>query len=302
MGRRPLFDLMTDPSRYPRAGGGPGAPQPPAPAPGEPVRLAPSAAARPMAASSLEAKPGAPRPAAGPTPGATTAPTPAQRSAQAPAPIAAAPAGESSSNGRPGVTVPLAWVYWIATGAVVLFAVIWWGGFMAGNKDAARRYGRELSPPAGGVDPEPVRPAAPPEPGPEVVPPAPEKQSPAPTTGDLFGSGGWTDADPRQKGMNYLRLATLSKADAVRVVEYLTGKGKQALAVPSRTVERGPDGGKNPGSYFVYLLTPLSRDQYRDGKTAVRIENEIKAIGREWAKQKDRGPTDFASPGWVKFD
>lgn len=204
------------------------------------------------------------------------------------------------------MTVPLSWVYWIVTASVVLFVGIWWGGFLAGNKDAARRYGRELSPPNGTVNP--------PEPAGQLNNPAPPAPQPAPndttpkdppvpaSIGDIFAPGGWTDLDPRQKGMNYLRVATVSKADAIRVVEYLKGKGKASIAVPSRAVERGPDGGKNPGSYFVYLLTPLTRDQYRDGKTAVRIENEVKAIGKEWAKQKDRGPTDFASVGWVKFD
>jgi hypothetical protein len=195
------------------------------------------------------------------------------------------------------------WVYWIATGAVVLFATVWWGGVLAGKKDAERRFGKALL----GENRE-VVPADPgagtPEPAPSPPPPitAPEpKDPPAATSGELYGGMGWTDTDPRQKGMNYLRLATLPKSDAVRVVDYLKGKGKAALAVPSRAVERGPDAGKNPG-YFVYLLTPLTRDQYRDGKTAVRIENEVKAIGKDWQKSKDRGPTDFAQPGWVKFE
>ena len=235
----------------------------------------------------------------GPAPhGGPTTPTPTR-----------APTSESHS-GREGLTLPMPWVYWIATGAVVLFATVWWGGVLAGKKDAERRFGRVLSPPEG-TDAGNTPPATPEgqNPGPET-PPNPSVRAPEPAgggnaaptgSGELYASSGWTDTDPRQKGMNYLQLATLPKSDAVRVVEYLKGKGKAALAVPSRAVERGPDAGKNPG-YFVYLLTPLTRDQYRDGKTAVRIENEIKAIGKDWQKSKDRGPTAFAQPGWVKFD
>lgn len=123
------------------------------------------------------------------------------------------------------------------------------------------------------------------------------------STGDgtIYTAEGWVGADPRQKPMNYLRLATLRRDLAVQTVDYLKSKGKKSFAVPTGTVDRSPEGGKNP-TYFVYLSIPLSRDQYRDSTNRARIENEIKEIGKAWAKAKERGPTDFAQPVWVKYE
>jgi hypothetical protein len=201
------------------------------------------------------------------------------------------------------VNVPWVWVYWGVTGLVLLFVLIWWGGVNAGKQDAERRYGKQLSPPVS----EPVS-ETPAVPAPSDPPPPindarvhPDPEPPAIQTGDIYAAGSWVASDPRIKGMNYLHLAVLPKPDAARAVDYLRSKGRQAVAVPSKVVDRSPDGDKNP-SYFVYLLTPLSKDQYRDAANRSRIETEVKALGKEWAKGKDRGPSDFSQPGWVKYD
>ena len=211
----------------------------------------------------------------------------------------AAPAG--------ALTVPRVWFYWGITGLVLLFVLIWWGGVNAGKQDAERRFAQQLSPqlpetPGGaGSERAPPPEGTPsgqgsPQESPSPAPPAP----PAPS-GNIYHAGAWVGTDPRIQGMNYLHLVVLPRPEAVRAVDYLQSKGRQAVAVPSKVVDRSPDGGKNP-SYFVFLLTPLSKDQYRDASMRQRIENDVKALGKEWAKGKDRGPSDFSQPGWVKYD
>jgi hypothetical protein len=204
------------------------------------------------------------------------------------------------------VRVPRYWLYWGSTILVLLFIGIWWGGALAGKTDAERRYASQLaneesaSPPQSNnatqsdtVRPDQSQVAPVPDPGP--TPP-----KPVPTSGGIYHAGQWVSDDPRIKGMNYLHLATLPKAEAARAVDFLRSRGRQAAAVPSKVVDRSPDGGKNP-SLFVYLLNPLTRDQYRDAPTRTRIENDAKALGKEWAK-KERGKSDFSQPGWVKFE
>jgi hypothetical protein len=185
---------------------------------------------------------------------------------------------------------------------MLLFIGIWWGGALAGKTDAERRYASQLANDEGAPK-APLNSTSQPEstrldetPVPDPVPPP----KPVATPGEIYHAGQWVGEDPRIKGMNYLHLATLPRAEAVRAVDFLKSKGRDALAVPSKVVDRSPDGGKNP-SFFVYLLTPLSRDQYRDAPRRTRIENDAKALGKEWAK-KERGQSDFSQPGWVKFE
>ena len=198
----------------------------------------------------------------------------------------------------------------IVAGLAALLVLAWAAGVKFGNVQSEQSQATKIQSdestllgaglphePNGGMKADPV-----PTPAQDPNLPAPTPPTPSPVpSGPIYGYDGWTSTDPRQKGMNYLRLATLNRDQAVLTVEYIKQKGKRAVGVPSGTVDRSPGGGKNP-TYFVYLLTPLSRDQYRDTALRTRIENEVKDIGKQWAKQKDRGPTDFSQPGWVKYE
>jgi hypothetical protein len=186
----------------------------------------------------------------------------------------------------------------------LLLLATWILGALAGKRDAERRLGESLAAETRRTD-EPTREAdqgpGPSEPVRVQPPPTPTPPAREPQPGDVFAGGAWSATDPRIKGMNYLWVATLRRDDAVKSVEYLRGKGKEALAVPSKAVDRSPEGAKNP-TYFVLLLTPLSREQYRDASLRARIETEVRELGKQWAKGKDRGPTDFGQPVWMKYE
>lgn len=308
---------MTDPSRNPRTGHG--STPTPTPTPIPSPNPAPASQSAPGAGSSAPTATPAPSPYAGSGAGRSAhagSRGPASSTVRAvaavetkPLPRNAAPVvardPEAPLPARPSaaVTVPRVWVYWGITGFVLLFILIWWGGVNAGKQDAERRFAQQIAPQVPGPSGEtPASDDPSPDSG-ETRPPEPDQTLPAPPapTGPIYHAGAWVAADPRIKGMNYLHLVVLPRPDAVRAIDYLRSKGRQAVAVPSKVVDRSPDGGKNP-SYFVYLLTPLSKDQYRDAATRQRVENDVKALGKEWAKSKDRGPSDFSQPGWVKYD
>lgn len=286
--------------------GTPGTPGTPGSAPGTPTTPRPATPVSGTAGSEntvVEPKP-APRSDSVSSPLTPNAHNPQARlsTSAAPSPVSGS-TPESSGTPRSSIAIPVSWIYWGITIAVVALVIVWSGGVLAGKRDAEDKFGKSLT--GGSPSGEPQNQASGPALPPVEPSPAPQPESPTVTptpTGEFYAAGEWTNTDPREKGMNYLRLVTLDQSEAVRAIDYLKSKGRRAIAVPSKTVDRGPDGGKNP-SYFVYLLTPLTRDQYRDTATRTRIENEVKALGKEWAKNsKQPVPSDFAQPGWVKFD
>lgn len=218
-----------------------------------------------------------------------------------PAPVAS-PTPEHAS--RDTIEVPrFAFAVFVACLAALL-VLAWITGYRRGQYASDRTTAEKIERNEGTLLNDPV--ANPPvNPQPDrttqgASPPLPDTNVSA-GDGTIYTAEGWVSTDPRQKPMNYLRLATLRREQAVQTVDYLKSKGKKSFAVPTGTVDRSPEGGKNP-TYFVYLSTPLSRDQYRDSTNRARIENEIKEIGKAWAKAKERGPTDFAQPVWVKYE
>ena len=246
------------------------------------------------ASSEVEAKPATPAAVLGPH--NTQGPTPDLDLSHT------RPTADSSPD---SIVVPRFAFAVIVACLVALLVLAWAAGVRFGRVQSDQNQAAKIEATEGnllGTTPTPT-PNPSPSPAPVHTPSAQDPQTSASPsgTGTIYTYDGWTTADPRQRGMNYLRLATLNREQAVVTVDYVKQKGKRAIAVPSGTVDRSPGGGKNP-TYFVYLLTPLSRDQYRDAPLRNRIENEIKEIGRQWAKLKDRGPTDFSQPGWVKYE
>lgn len=278
-------------------------------------------APHPTTQSQLEAKPTAStppaRPARSPDPQRGQAGQFGQRDEVEARPINAEPDASPDA-----IVVPRFAFAVIVASLAALLVLAWAAGVKFGHVQSEQSQaaklqseeGRLLGNPGPGPGTDGVGGGGTPDATPSKAGDTPQPLSPNPTSspqgsnpgggaaaGSIYTADGWTATDPRQKGMNYLRLATLNRDQALLTVDYLKQKGKRSVAVPSGTVDRSPGGGKNP-TYFVYLLAPLSRDQYRDAALRTRIENEIKDIGKQWAKLKDRGPTDFAQPGWVKYE
>jgi len=100
------------------------------------------------------------------------------------------------------------------------------------------------------------------------------------------------EADPRQPGLNYLVAATLPTGEAKRAAEFLAGKGLAVAMVPVHN---------RPTRREVIVLEGLSREQYRKGSHKLRLEERVRAVGREFDRDY-RGGDDFASCWWKKFN
>jgi hypothetical protein len=130
-----------------------------------------------------------------------------------------------------------------------------------------------------------------------------EPAAPAPAgpeAGRFMLARGWGGADPREQGLNYLALVVLSKEHARDAVDFLAKNGVLAFAIPLDI-----DGGapKNPpqDAYRVYAGPGVTSQQYKANDPAMgRLERRVAELGRVWSREH-RGPSDFRSPGWVKF-
>ncbi|MEM0983087.1 MAG: hypothetical protein AAGI17_03950 [Planctomycetota bacterium] len=122
----------------------------------------------------------------------------------------------------------------------------------------------------------------------------------SPATGRVYASSsGWSDADPRQPGTNYLALATLPRDQAVAAVGYLAAAGVDALAV---RVDSGRAGGDNSARFAVHSLgLAVPSGQFRTmGVARNEHVRRIREIGRLWAAEG--GQSSFDQPFWTRFD
>ncbi|QOJ00024.1 MAG: hypothetical protein HRU70_05785 [Phycisphaeraceae bacterium] len=231
------------------------------------------------------------------------------------------PASPSGAAEPDAYLLPRTWVYiGIAAVSVVLIAT-WILGVRAGRSDAERRLASQLvqdqspgpsdptpiAPPPNRTDPGPVRPNDPKTDNTRPAPPRSTPDAPAPAdptsvgTGRHFVATGWTDADPRQKNLNYLHLPALRRDDALRAVLFLAENRVEAMAVPTETVDRSPSADKNHPLFRVVVLQGITREQYQgDGGVRARLEQTVRAVGQRWRKDH-RGASDFSSMTWVKF-
>jgi hypothetical protein len=120
----------------------------------------------------------------------------------------------------------------------------------------------------------------------------------------LMTAQGYTEADPRVSGNNYLQLATLSTEQAADAVLFMNDNGISIIGVP--VVDSSVRAGNNPSRYTLYsigLAVPggsqfgAMESQRREHKRA------IANLGERWQRER-RGGSDFAESKtqWVKYN
>lgn len=226
--------------------------------------------------------------------------------AQSPLRLPQPPEPEPRGTAERQFTIPATAIYIAITAVCLLVIATWVFGVKAGQADVRRRMGQQLArddsggpgPKVGAVNQEPEAPAN--QYVEPVNPPLPPGPGPESTTGRFYAAGGWVDADPREKGLNYLHVASrMTREDAVRAVKYL-GSNKVAAAAVPMEVDRGAPGDKNAPLYYVVVLQGMTREQHGEAGARSRIEQSIRSLGARW-KKDEHGPSDFSSPYWVKF-
>lgn len=141
-------------------------------------------------------------------------------------------------------------------------------------------------------------------------PPQPERE-PTPAVGTRLSRddiravlvpAGWVLEDPRQGGLNYLKLDTVGVDEAEKAVAYFHQNGVDVFGVQVE-VERRGKGGKNAGpperKVQLYALQGVSADLL---KTSVcqNLETRVAALGQAWLREF-RGSTNFGRPQWTKY-
>lgn len=217
------------------------------------------------------------------------------------------------------VRLPLNWLYIAAAGVVGLVLLAWIGGVKWGASSEAARTERELAgafrdrppltEPGDGTmvptGPQNTRSAVLPgsqpvsQPRPENPPTAPAVNQPA-GVGQVLMTGG-VGPDPREHDRNYLALATLPRADCDAAIAFLGANGVQAIGVPVVDKSQGAANNAGPALFRLVALPGITSEQYRTKQTArTNLEATVARLGEVWQKQY-RGASNFARPGWEKF-
>lgn len=121
---------------------------------------------------------------------------------------------------------------------------------------------------------------------------------------DVFQAQGWTAKDPREAGLNYLHFQIMTRGEAERAVKFLVANGLEALAVPSKKVDRSGSRGNNPppadATYRVVLRRGLTGEEYAEGSARQTMQANALKVGQVW-KRDHRGATDFSAYSWEKL-
>jgi hypothetical protein len=104
-------------------------------------------------------------------------------------------------------------------------------------------------------------------------------------------------ADPRQAGLNYLRLGNLNRDQATAAVERLKQGGLEAFAVSLESDARRVN---SSSRFAVYLAQGFPGSQFSSSRRErERLEQAVLRVGQAWTQEG--GPTDFRSPFWDKY-
>mgnify|MGYP001413434268 CR=1 FL=1 len=246
---------------------------------------------------------------------APAAPPPApSRPVSIPAPEAPAREPRKPVEAGPGIIrVPVYSLYIAITAVLALGVLIWAIGFQTGRsrgeEEAMRQLGLTSRTPPRGPDPLTIDPpptngqpngnttpptGSPSRNDPPVTPPA----TPAAAPGRFLGSSGSLPADPREVGVNYLKIATRVTFEETRdILLFLKANGVEALAV---RVDGGSQDDNNP-PYDLFTLMGVPSDRYSAmAQERERHWNTIRRLGQVW-RSEHKGTVDFAQPLWQLF-
>lgn len=207
--------------------------------------------------------------------------------------------------------------FWYLGGATMLLVGIlaWGGGVMFGRSQEQAKVEKNLGaafgdrPPVtepnapGGARQDGPQPQNQPQGQPQSQPQNRVERPQTPpsvpiATGPVLSSRGMS-ADPRQKGLNYLNLASLPRTDAEGAIAFLSANGVEVAGVP---VDPPPWAPKNQGPaqwYALYVTQGLTREQLGLDVRA-NLEARVSQLGQVWQKQH-RGSSNFSRPAWEKY-
>lgn len=314
--QRPLFDLLREQGR---AESKPHAPNAPTSAPTGTTTSPTGSASSPAGGDTRTASVLEPKPV-----GTTGTPGSVVPSIAKPRVVSAMPRPRESEpeaaapTGKHGIVIPVNAMYVAPVVVLVIVLAVWMLGVRWGRNDAERDLANSgiALPSTAPVDPLANSDTASRTgtSGKTVAPPPPiERAQPESTitgpngvaidpNGKILSARGPLASDPRQKGTNYLHIASLPKEDAQNALAYLAQNKIDAIAIPME-VDSGAQAAKNKPWFQVVVLVGITSDEYRNRDKpgrAKQAEATIRKLGAAWKNDK-RGPSDFGKILWVRY-
>ncbi|MCC5787666.1 MAG: hypothetical protein JJU33_13315 [Phycisphaerales bacterium] len=240
------------------------------------------------------------------------------------------------------ISVPITAVYAFASAALLLAVVTWVVaykvGFGRGEQETLREFGLIDPGPAGGLarGPDPLATNPPSFDNEPTVRPRPEPRRerptepdntrssepeetrsqarPTPTPADpegpiataaFIGPEGALSEDPREGGLNYLKLASnVPRPEATELVPYLSERGLPALAVMTRPGSVDSGGGATNDSdrfdlYAIDLAVPGARFSAMRSQRE-RLQEQAARLGSQWRRER-QGTVDLARTNWELY-
>jgi len=106
--------------------------------------------------------------------------------------------------------------------------------------------------------------------------------------------------DPRQPGMNYLHIVTLTWRDAEQAVAFLNRSGVRAVAIPARKVDPKAARDKN-APHLIFAAEAIPSDRFKASATQRNaLIEKVKRVGQRFRKE-EKGASDFAEPYWAAY-
>jgi len=210
-----------------------------------------------------------------------------------------------------GVRLSSPMFYTLIVIALALIVGAWTIGYQRGNKAGIDEMSRQL-----GGDQSIVLPAQPIVNTPvETLPadnpstnPATNQSTNVPSTTPALGSGvmspsGFLETDPREYGLNYLVLATLSTEQAADAISFMYSNGVTIIGVPA--LDNQSSRANNPSRYTLYSLGVAIPGNQWSAMSSARTQHQqlISNLGARWQRER-RGASDFSQSktNWEKFE
>lgn len=211
---------------------------------------------------------------------------------------------EEPTQGEGGVVLSMSRVYLLIALAAVVMVLVWAFAYKTGVSDGKREMETLISdkplvlPPNEVVDQGSSGSAV--DDSDVGEPP----RVPARPAQAVMTAQGYTEADPRVSGNNYLQLATLPTEQAADAVLFMNDNGMPIIGVP--VVDSSVRAGNNPSRYTLYSIgLAVPGGSQFGAMESQRIEHKraIARLGERWQRER-RGGSDFgeSKTQWVKYN
>ncbi len=216
---------------------------------------------------------------------------------------------EETNQGEGGIVLSMPRVYLLIALGAVLLVLVWAIAYKAGVADGKREMetlipnDQLVLPPNSGLGTTPsggVSTQGEVDDSDVGEPP----RVPARPARALMTAQGYTEADPRVSGNNYLQLATLPTEQAADAVLFMNENGISIIGVP--VVDSSVRAGNNPSRYTLYSIGLAVPGGSQFGAMESQRNEHKRAIanlGERWQRER-RGGSDFgeSKTQWVKYN